>query len=147
MKIRFSLGWAGGNIARSFKSADAYALFQEYAARLDKFDGCTVSGPETAKKSGTVLWLCHTAKNAKMLSSEELAGKIQKLRDSSVRELCIAVGPADGFSAKDVESLKPDFLWSFGPLTLPHELAAVVAAEQVYRAFTIIRGLPYHSGH
>lgn len=37
-----------------------------------------------------------------------------------------------------------DEVWSLGPLTLPHELARVVAAEQIYRAMTLIRGVPYH---
>ena len=35
-------------------------------------------------------------------------------------------------------------VWSLGPLTLPHELARVIAIEQIYRAMTLIRGVPYH---
>ena len=47
---------------------------------------------------------------------------------------------------EDRRVLKPDFMWSFGPQTLPHDLAAVIAAEQVYRAFSILNNLPYHRG-
>jgi 23S rRNA (pseudouridine1915-N3)-methyltransferase len=39
---------------------------------------------------------------------------------------------------------RADEVWSLGPLTLPHELARVVATEQIYRAMTLIRGVPYH---
>ena len=122
-------------------------LFQEYARRIDKFDRCSVSKLEPERKPAIKLWLCHTAKNAKTLSSEELARAIQNLRNLGAKELQIGIGPSDGFSSKELECLKPDFLWSFGPMTYPHELAAVIAAEQIYRAYTIIHRLPYHSGH
>ena len=147
MKIKFCLAWASGNIARSFKSPEAFGLFQEYAQRIGKFGDCSFAGFDTGKKPQAKLWLCHTAKNAKMLSSEELAKALQNLMNSGAKELCIAIGPADGFTAKDIETLKPDLLWSFGPMTLPHELAAVIAAEQIYRAYTIIYRFPYHSSH
>ena len=147
MKIRFCLGWAQGDTRKSFKSGPAFDLFREYAGRIDKFDRCDVSKLNPEKRPGVKRWLCHTGKNAKMLSSEALAAAIQNLRNSGTKELEIAVGSADGFSVKDIENLKPDFLWSFGPMTYPHELAAVLMAEQVYRAYAIIHRLPYHSGH
>lgn len=82
-----------------------------------------------------------------MMTSEDLAGSLRAMRDGGVRSWTIVVGGPDGFSKKQRLEWEPDFRWSFGPLTLPHELAAVVACEQVYRAFTILKGLPYHSGH
>jgi len=56
-----------------------------------------------------------------------------------------AVGPADGWSAEARN--RAQLLLSLGAMTLPHELARVVLAEQVYRACTILAGHPYHSGH
>ncbi len=146
MKIRFGLAWAPPNARKAFKSAQLGETFAEFVSRLDKFDGCEISKLEE-KKPGAKLWLCHTAKNAKLLSSEELAAAVQNLRNSGVKELQIGIGSADGFSAADVARLAPDLLWSFGPMTYPHELAAVIAAEQMYRAYAILNNLPYHSGH
>lgn len=147
MKVYFGLGWASSNIRRSFKSEEAYGLFEEYRSRISKFDPCE-AGPFSLKRpAGAKLWLCHTSRQARLLSSEELALQLQKLRDSGARELQVVIGPADGWTAKDVEEIKPDLLWSFGPATYPHELASVLASEQIYRAYTILNRLPYHSKH
>lgn len=81
----------------------------------------------------------------KMFSSEDFAVQISRLRDSGTQNLVFAVGPADGWSA--AARTRANLLLSFGPMTLPHQLARVVVAEQVYRALTIIAGHPYHSGH
>lgn len=76
-------------------------------------------------------------------SSAELARRLEIwLREA--RPVVLAIGGSRG--------LDPGFLaraadrWSLGPLTLPHELARVVVAEQLYRASTILRGEPYHKG-
>ena len=59
--------------------------------------------------------------------------------------LLFAVGPADGFTepARNSSAL----VLSLGKMTLAHELARVVLLEQLYRAFTILKGHPYHLGH
>lgn len=79
------------------------------------------------------------------MSSEELAAWIGRERDSGTQHQHFAIGPADGWSKESQE--RADLLLSFGPMTFPHELARVMLAEQLYRAFTILAGHPYHGGH
>jgi 23S rRNA (pseudouridine1915-N3)-methyltransferase len=79
------------------------------------------------------------------MSSEELAAWIGRERDTGTQHLHFAIGPADGWSK--TSSDRADLLLSFGPMTFPHELARVMLAEQLYRAFTILAGHPYHGGH
>jgi 23S rRNA (pseudouridine1915-N3)-methyltransferase len=79
------------------------------------------------------------------MSSEQLAAWIGRERDTGAQHLHFAVGPADGWSKESRD--RADLLLSFGPMTFPHELARVMLAEQLYRAFTIIAGHPYHGGH
>ena len=111
---------------------------------------CDIAGaiPSNFKKSsGTKIWLCERGVPAKTFSSEEISVHLEKLLGVGSKELWIVIGGADGFSKSEITRLKPDLLWSFGALTLPHELAAIVAGEQIYRAWTILRNLPYHVGH
>ncbi len=81
----------------------------------------------------------------KQLSSDEFAGELARLRDNGTQTLLLGIGPADGWSAAVLK--RADLTLAFGRITLPHELAAVVAAEQIYRALTILAGHPYHTGH
>jgi len=69
------------------------------------------------------------------------------LTNQGKRLLSIIIGGPDGLKEAQQQRLKPDFIWSFGPMTYPHELACVIACEQLYRAWAIMRGLPYHGGH
>ena len=79
-------------------------------------------------------------------SSEEFAKFLDKRQTSGdARPLLFAIGPADGFSAKVTK--KAAGLLSLSKMTLPHELARVVLLEQIYRALSILKGHPYHSGH
>ena len=78
-------------------------------------------------------------------TSEELAGFLDEQQSRSPQPLLFAVGPADGFSQEARKAAS--FLFSMGKMTLPHELARVLLLEQLYRAFTILKGHPYHLGH
>jgi 23S rRNA (pseudouridine1915-N3)-methyltransferase len=78
-------------------------------------------------------------------TSEEFARQMERLRDDGTQRVVLAIGPADGWSAE--ARRRANLLFSLGRITLPHQLARVVLAEQVYRALTILAGHPYHSGH
>ena len=80
----------------------------------------------------------------KQFTSEALAAWLRDLRDEGRQRVVFAIGPADGWSAE--ERMRAALLLSLGPMTLPHELARVVVSEQLYRAFTILAGHPYHHG-
>jgi 23S rRNA (pseudouridine1915-N3)-methyltransferase len=76
-------------------------------------------------------------------SSEELARRLDAWRGAAA-PLALVVGGAYGLTPELTG--RATARWSLGPLTLPHELARVVVLEQWYRAWTILRGEPYHKG-
>ena len=76
-------------------------------------------------------------------SSRELAAQAGRWQQLS-RPVTLLIGGSLGLDPAVLE--RADQRWSLGPLTLPHELARVVMLEQLYRAFTILRGEPYHKG-
>ncbi|TPW19673.1 MAG: hypothetical protein FD126_2449 [Elusimicrobia bacterium] len=123
----------------------AFDAVSEYAVRLARSGPFSLEGGEPAP--GAKLWLLDRGPGSKVLSSEDLAAALGREKDGGTRTLEVLVGPPDGFTPADLTRLKPTLRWSFGPLTLPHELAAVVAAEQLYRAFSILAKSPYHLGH
>ena len=77
----------------------------------------------------------------KQLSSPELAAQLARWRDES-RDVAFAIGGDEGHGPGVRE--RAQLVWSLSKLVLPHRLVRVVLAEQVYRAFTILRGEPYH---
>jgi 23S rRNA (pseudouridine1915-N3)-methyltransferase len=89
---------------------------------------------------GTVVAL---ARDGSSWTSEELARRMDGWRVAA-RPLAVVLGGSHGLSRGLLASAT--VRWSLGPLTLPHELARVVVVEQLYRAYTILRGEPYHKG-
>lgn len=141
--------------SRSRSQSDpAYALAEDYLTRASNYLPCQAQTyPSEAalltsldrQSSRTTPILILLDSRGKQFSSEEFATHIGRLRDSGTQSLVFAIGPADGWSA--AARARANLILSFGVITLPHQLARAVLAEQIYRALTILAGHPYHSGH
>jgi 23S rRNA (pseudouridine1915-N3)-methyltransferase len=147
MKIK--VAWIGKT-----KNPAIQALTAEYLKRLSAYSHVE---PLSLGSEAALLKLATTGgsraghrlvlldSHGRQFTSEEFARFLDQQQNRSPQPLLFAVGPADGFSqeARKAASL----LLSLGKMTLPHELARVVVLEQLYRAFTILKGHPYHLGH
>ncbi len=145
MKLR--VAWIGKS-----KQPAIQSLADEYLKRLTRYaDAQGIA----LKDESALLRLCgrdarpvrHTLvlldSRGKQLSSEELATFLGNYSENN--PLLFAVGPANGFTEDTRREAK--LVLSLGKMTLAHELARVVLLEQLYRAFTILTGHPYHLGH
>lgn len=150
MKIK--IAWIGKT-----KEAAIQALTDEYLKRISRY--APVEGVSLRDEADLLAKFSGSAKGAsatkstlvlmdsrgKELSSEQFAKFLGDYQDRNPLPLVFAVGGADGFS-NEAKSAAQSVI-SLGKMTLAHELARVVLLEQVYRAFTILKGHPYHSGH
>ena len=130
----------------------------EYAKRLSRFCTFNIIEVDEASKidnldkkseaegklilekcSGVIVSL---DSRGKMLESPEIAEFIKTNQVSGVSEISFVIGGSNGLSNDVIKASK--LVLSFGKITYPHQLFRVVLAEQIYRAFAIIAGLPYH---
>jgi 23S rRNA (pseudouridine1915-N3)-methyltransferase len=140
---------------RSRAKADAFeTLIADYTARAARyiptesqlFDSEAAFLAWIAAQPGRVApYLILLDSQGKQLSSEDFSATLGTHRDQGTQRLVLAIGPADGWS--DHAKNRAALIFSLGRITLPHQLARVVLAEQTYRALTILAGHPYHSGH
>ena len=133
------------------KLAFARAGVEEYAGRLGGFATvqleCLKAGTREAESAlllqrseGTFRIVLD--ERGEQISSRQLAGRINVWEQDSVKHATILIGGADGHTEAVRRSAA--WTWSLGKLTLQHELALVILYEQLYRAYTIKAGLPYH---
>jgi 23S rRNA (pseudouridine1915-N3)-methyltransferase len=129
-------------------------LCADYIKRIERYAVCSLRNFPSEQamldhlsrsSSRTTPFLMMADSRGRQVTSEEFAAAISKVRDQGTQLLIVAIGPADGWSASASE--RANLLIAFGRITLPHRLASVIAAEQVYRAFTLLAGHPYHTGH
>jgi 23S rRNA (pseudouridine1915-N3)-methyltransferase len=80
--------------------------------------------------------------SGEQLTSKELSGRVVEWERERVKSVALLIGGAEGHS-RELRNAA-DWVWSLGRLTFQHELALVLVMEQLYRAYTIKAGLPYH---
>jgi len=127
---------------------EARALLDDYTSRIRHYADVEVTelrdaGPAALRKlkldSSATIVLLDAA--GKQFTSQQFAKWLGDLRDRGTRELVFLCGDAEGFPA-DLRAAAKQKL-SLSTLTMPHEFARVVLAEQIYRAFAILAGHPY----
>ena len=136
------------------KSSPTQALLDDYLKRSSRYipiqavpydsENALLSALDrhNARTQATLILLDSRGQS---LSSEAIAERLGALRDNGAQLLLFSIGPHDGWSS--LAWNRASLRLSLGPITLPHELALVVLAEQIYRAFCILAGHPYHGGH
>ena len=150
MKIRFI--WPGKT-----KDEHLRALINDYLKRLQRFVRCEVietrevagSDPANIEKESRRLLDAIPASSLMILldvggqewSSQELAEELRRWENASVKEVAVVIGGHDGTGSE--VSARAQKRWLLSHLTLTHEMARVLVVEQLYRAYTINRGLPY----
>lgn len=144
MKFRFV--WVGKTRDQNWR-----ALQEEYLSRLSHFVRCEVAeikdgskateGNHILKELNPSALACVLEVGGEPLSSHRLAERIGDWQNNGVKEVIFIIGGADGLSPEVVQSAT--FSLSLSLLTFTHETARVVLLEQLYRAYTIIKGFPY----
>lgn len=129
------------------RRAEARALVEDYLARMSRFcDVALVEMPNSAaaarklKPEPAAAWVLLDA-GGRQFTSPEFAQWLAQHRARGTRELVFLCGDAEGFP--EALRRRAQERISLSALTMPHELARVVLAEQLYRAFTILAGHPY----
>ena len=155
--MRLKLIWIGETRNRHLA-----ALEEDYRNRINRFLSCEIIAVNEEKKSDRHSRAAGMLRESKALerklrmasyrvaldesgdqvSSRELAGLLENWMVNGVEEVAFVAGGARGIPAEI--GCRINKKWSLSRLTLPHELARVVVLEQIYRALTLVKGMPYH---
>jgi 23S rRNA (pseudouridine1915-N3)-methyltransferase len=145
--VKLKIVWIGRT-----KEPAIQSLAAEYSKRISRY--VQMESQEFASEEAFLKWIDKVTprplfialdSRGKQFSSEELAQFIGNHQDRGSQAMLFAIGPPNGWSEPALKAAQ--FQLSMGKLTLPHELALVVLLEQIYRAYTILKGHPYHVGH
>jgi 23S rRNA (pseudouridine1915-N3)-methyltransferase len=124
---------------------------EEYAARLRPFVSVKIEYIKAVSREAESLALLERSKGmfrvvlderGAQIGSRALAQRISEWEMHAKRDIALLIGGADGHTAEVRQAA--GWVWSLSQLTLQHELALVLFLEQLYRAYTIKAGMPYH---
>ena len=126
------------------RDAHSNAIAEEYLRRVSRYAKAEMSELRGSRadpfaKHPSAYTVCLDPTGKRMDSPAFIA--LVKQAEFEARDLVFVVGGADGLPAG--WSARADQLLSLSPMTFPHELARAMLAEQIYRAFTTLRGHPY----
>lgn len=134
------------------KLAFAKSGVEEYLKRLSTFtslrldflkSGSRESESEALHSSSAGMFSVVLDEGGEEVTSRGLADRFtQWERTPGIKEIAFLIGGADGHAERLKASA--DWIWSLSRLTLQHEMALVILLEQIYRAYTIKMGGPYH---
>ena len=148
--MRFRFIWIGKT-----KDSNWKALQDEYLQRLSHFVRCEITeikdaaNHKGAEIEGERILQALNPKtfavlldvSGRAMSSRDLAAEIEKWQNRGLKEVSFIIGGADGVSSRVAEMADISLSLSF--LTFTHEMARAILMEQLYRAYTIIKGFPY----
>lgn len=127
------------------RDAALRTVADEYVKRLGRYTHLVErEARDEARLSGAIperTRLVALSRTGEPWSSADLAQRTAEW-DQAGRDVVLLIGGADGLPEPLLR--RAERVWSLSPLTFPHELARVIVLEQLYRAFTIRRGEPYH---
>ena len=124
----------------------------EYVKRLQKYipvERVVLPSSDKKKENEAILkylsdedFVVTLDEKGKEFSTIELASFLEKKMISGEKRVVFVVGGAYGLDVSVINGA--DMVWSLSKLTFPHEIAWLILAESVYRAFTVIKGESYH---
>lgn len=127
------------------------ALEAEYLERLSYFTKFEIveikddtkenEGKRILEKVNQSSFVCILDVKGRSVSSHDLAKMFVNWQNRGLKEVAFVIGGAEGIASEVVETADDSLSLSF--LTFTHEAARVILAEQIYRAYTIIKGFPY----
>lgn len=133
-------------------NSDIDNLVKDYSSRINRYfpiDWKIIETTDKEKEGKSILkvldkddFVVVLDDKGKEMTTEELAGFIEKRMSASNKRIVFVIGGAYGFSQEVYE--RANFKWSLSKLTFPHQLVRLILAESLYRAISVIKNEPYH---